>query len=487
MADYNVTVSLGGVGATATSGVYNVLDYGAAKDGTTDDTTAIQAACTACASAGSGTVLFPAGTYAVSTGSITVGSGVSISGYGATISTDSGIILFTLAGSNKISGLTFDGNDDTSANAANNMILGLDTSDIEIRDCDFVDVANSSIVLNGVTEIRIIDCTFTDSRQADGIAGIKISDGTSYRESENIHIRGCRFVQNSQASNGSGGIILQGADETGSGLGPYYVKNITIDSCHFLGTGRNSSGYRGDIDVYNDVDGLIVRGCTSYGGLYSFVKAEDVKNVLIEGNIVDDNEAYGVVIADRYGNTINHDITIRGNIFKDITLRAIDVATSDTDTADYIYRINISDNTINTTGNDGIRLQNATQSVVSGNIVYGTAQEGIYVANGSATDDPALTVVNNIVNMLAVSDDGILFNPRANNPGCVISGNQVIGGSPAFTVSNNPGRKIISTYTNQYVPSAEPSAPVEGMVYYDSTADKLKVYTGAAWEAITSA
>jgi hypothetical protein len=35
-------------------------------------------------------------------------------------------------------------------------------------------------------------------------------------------------------------------------------------------------------------------------------------------------------------------------------------------------------------------------------------------------------------------------------------------------------------------PQVEPAA-VEGRVYYDSTASKLKVYTGAAWETITSA
>ena len=35
-------------------------------------------------------------------------------------------------------------------------------------------------------------------------------------------------------------------------------------------------------------------------------------------------------------------------------------------------------------------------------------------------------------------------------------------------------------------PRAEPGTPDEGMVYYDSTANKLKVYTGSSWETITS-
>ena len=51
-------------GGTA-SGVYNVKDYGAVGDGTTNDTVAIQAAIDAAAAGG--TIMFPAGTYSVTT------------------------------------------------------------------------------------------------------------------------------------------------------------------------------------------------------------------------------------------------------------------------------------------------------------------------------------------------------------------------------------------------------------------------------------
>jgi len=87
MTDYNVTVSLGG-GVTGSSGIYNVLDYGASKDGSTDDSSAINSAISAInASSSGGTILFPAGEYLVGSElSDITNSNVTISGYGAKIS-----------------------------------------------------------------------------------------------------------------------------------------------------------------------------------------------------------------------------------------------------------------------------------------------------------------------------------------------------------------------------------------------------------------
>ena len=75
MADQNINVSISGttydVAVTMGSSVpypagwYSVKGYGATGLGVADDTTAIQAAVSACAAAGGGTVFFPHGTYKI--------------------------------------------------------------------------------------------------------------------------------------------------------------------------------------------------------------------------------------------------------------------------------------------------------------------------------------------------------------------------------------------------------------------------------------
>jgi hypothetical protein len=51
-----------------------------------------------------------------------------------------------------------------------------------------------------------------------------------------------------------------------------------------------------------------------------------------------------------------------------------------------------------------------------------------------------------------------------------------------------PGYKIIDyTADNMYfVPTIQPKTPKEGMMYYDKTDKKMKIYTGEGFEEITS-
>jgi hypothetical protein len=70
------------------------------------------------------------------------------------------------------------------------------------------------------------------------------------------------------------------------------------------------------------------------------------------------------------------------------------------------------------------------------------------------------------------------------------------GGSVAVTVNasgnvgigtTNPSQKLEVNGAIKCTPTSAPASPTAGTVYYDSTANKLKVYTGTVWETITSA
>lgn len=78
----------------ASSGVYKVTEYGALGDGTTDDTTAIQAAIDAASSAGGGTVFFPKGTYLI-TAALNLKSYVNLKGVVGAWNTAKGSVIKT--------------------------------------------------------------------------------------------------------------------------------------------------------------------------------------------------------------------------------------------------------------------------------------------------------------------------------------------------------------------------------------------------------
>jgi len=73
------------------------------------------------------------------------------------------------------------------------------------------------------------------------------------------------------------------------------------------------------------------------------------------------------------------------------------------------------------------------------------------------------------------------FTVEASSGNTNIAGTLSVTGAATFTASIG-----IGTFAN-FTPGSAPGTPAEGDVYYDSTAHKLKVWTGSAWETISSA
>lgn len=102
---------------TKSTGVceYNVANYGAVGNGSTDDTISIAAAISACATGGGGVVCFPAGTYL--TGTVQVGGNIHLRGVGQDVTVlklksgvNDALVLGTQTENITLSDMTLDGN-----------------------------------------------------------------------------------------------------------------------------------------------------------------------------------------------------------------------------------------------------------------------------------------------------------------------------------------------------------------------------------------
>jgi hypothetical protein len=178
--------------------VFNVKQYGAKGDGTTVDTTAVQAAVTACLAAGGGTVSFPPGTYPMS--NVTFGNNITIagSGVGNTIllmdpASVSGAVVCRVAPPSStvtttncmVRDLTIDGNKAIWGNnstqkgygyymgqSTNNLITHCAMFNVEIRNC-----MTYGFDVERVQEVRLINCVAHDNGYSTGTGTHINADG----------------------------------------------------------------------------------------------------------------------------------------------------------------------------------------------------------------------------------------------------------------------------------------------------------------------
>lgn len=176
--------------ATAADGAFfNVKDYGAVGDGTTDDTTSVQGAINAATSGG--IIFFPAGTYKV-TGLTFSCSGVSFMGTGTRstlrASSDSTVILSSSSDLNlfntTISDLTFDAASFGGVNTVYGIkLVGVNVYNATLRRLTFNNVLNA-IYWDRVNESSISDIMLIDNSTI--YVGSSTDGGTGYSFNDDI-------------------------------------------------------------------------------------------------------------------------------------------------------------------------------------------------------------------------------------------------------------------------------------------------------------
>ncbi|MCI4463703.1 MAG: hypothetical protein JHC30_06000, partial [Caldisericum sp.] len=313
--------------------VYNVKDYGAKGDGTTDDRTAIQSTINACSSAGGGIVFFPKGRYLLSSfydstnhfmlqpksnilfmgvgaGSvITVANGLNNSGdfyiFADTSNTINNIgfynLTFDMNGTNNL----VPQSNPYKMNAAIYIYYG---SNIWVEKCSFLNNAGQqSVVLganvntNPISNAIINNCSFNTF--AGGVAGntYQVDHSAIYAVGKDIHITNNYFYNPSPSPNATAIEI-----HTNNCV---VSKNI-IDSVH---TGVIISAN------VNNIDGTIISD-NVMTGIYTGVALDSatgytIGQVLVSNNIFEQADAMTTIIGFSNAQTDIQDLTINGNKF----------------------------------------------------------------------------------------------------------------------------------------------------------------------------
>ncbi|MDR6225454.1 glycosyl hydrolase family 28-related protein [Desmospora profundinema] len=367
--------------------IINVREYGAAGDGVTDDSAAIQAALDKAREYGGGEVYVPDGSYAIkaplriySYTRLKLSSQVAIIRAGAfspmIISGIGNVDEYDGVQHVEICGGTWNGNGTQFPSSFTHIMFG-HAKDIVIRDTRMLDNYNSHCIeLNAVQNASVIHCLFK------GFQGVRFTEAVqldlaksasqfpyygNYDDTpcDNILITGCTFED-----------WNRGVGSHSATAGVFHT-NIRIIGNHFRNlTGQAIRGYQyKHAAVIGNTFENVRMAIEMRPGIG--VDASPSGFYVIQGNTItkttDPSLGHGIWVNGDSGVSI-HDVIIEGNVVDSTAVNGIYV--------EYTDRVIIRGNLIREAGNQGISVLGMNNSQVSGNIVYHAQQNGI-VLNSS--------------------------------------------------------------------------------------------------------
>jgi parallel beta-helix repeat protein len=356
--------------SAANGTVFNVKNYGAVGDGTTNDTTAILAADSACAAAG-GVLFFPAATYVCWNAALT---SKCIAGAGATVTK---LILPSGTSSNKavvtigttdvvIEGLWFDPN---GVSAAKGIQLGSGAVRVRIQDCYFSNFsAGGGVYVQGnVTDSAILHCTFSGNGTgiladpAAVIVGLAINSNT-FTPATTGHA-----ININTANAGASAVDLTVVGNTIRGYNNASGSPIQFAVC-FAGNISNS------LIADNTIDTITTDG----------IHLEGAYRITVSGNTITNCQRGGIVLVNGSNSTVS-DVTISGNQVSGCNTVMAGTGGISAEGSTAISRVTIVGNTVRACEINGIHLGIGGSFTVVGNIVSNTIG-GPGINHGNGTD-----------------------------------------------------------------------------------------------------
>lgn len=368
-------------------GILNVMDFGVAADGVTDDATEIQAAVDA-AEAVQGVLYFPPGTY-LTESQITVDSDyVTIKGAGrqTVVKTTSNVNIFRPTGVTGITirDMTLEGNG-TGSNQDG--IRCINVTDSAFHNIRVNNVGHDGLLLiSGCVGNSVVQCHVDGS----GDDGFNVGGDPSTPSTDNT-ITAC-VAEN---CTNDGFHISDGSDRTsvagcigrsnGHGVGIYKADVVAISGCTF----SDSTGYSIHTPS-GPCTNLTIDGNTISGGTRG-INIDAASKVAVSNNVLSAPDDYGIVFSGATGTDFS--AVVADNIITGgCSVAGIFMSGA--------KNISITGNTVNSPGGDGFYVNSdatyyCTAIKISGNTVVDPGDEGIEVEEGSASEH--ITILGNTI------------------------------------------------------------------------------------------
>ena len=465
--------------STIVGSLFNVTNYGATGNGVTDDRVNCQAAIDAAEAAGGGTVIFPRGTYSLTKAAagthclniessnvhIILNAGATLKMADAQVTVDTHFVYVVLFGdgSSVFSNMSITGQGTIDYNAAGQTYTA-QNGGVLARGCLKFDGANVNSLIDGIKCINANgDCIFVKG-VSDAVRGgnVTVQNTKVLDSAEGISIRNMNEVRilGNHVENITGYVSAQ------DGIEPASCDNVTIANNVI----KNVEG--SGVDVFDKNTNVTITGnaidtCgTKTGGsggdgiTVGGTGAANT-NIVISGNAITDcgADVTGYGIATFQDTPVVSNLTINGNVIKGSNLAGIRTWSTSSIGS-------ICGNIIDASGQHGL-LFKGSNFVIDGNIItdpgQGAGAEG--VRTGIRLDEATDSIISNnlikdtVAGGLGTLGQGILV-ITAGTDGLTIIGNEVIGaGGDAIEVQR--GSHLITN--NKFIDYGNDDTLIKGI------------------------